>query len=339
MAVKPIIGATLAIAAMATLGDVHLPAAATIADDWTLILDRPETAKYNDMVFVDPLHGWVVGGGAILATVDGGKTWTEQATRLGGMRSVDFLDTKRGFAGNISGVLYGTKDGGLTWTNITDTLPQRAQGFCGITHVGEEVHIVGKFSGQATDYFYSPDAGQTWRYQNLSSLAQGLVEITFLSRDVGFIGGMAKGAVNNGPALLLKTTDGGRNWRQVYLHEGGGRGYVWKIFPISKDLIYASLQSQDGVYRIARSTDLGEHWELITVATGQPMGPGVQGIGFVDANTGWVGGFFRGMWTTSDGGKTWTQVQMDDGTINRFEPVGKTLITAGTRGVLRLNRQ
>lgn len=338
MTFKRTIGAALGIAALAALGATHQPAAADSADEWSLVLDRPAIAKYNDIVFVDALHGWVVGGGAILATVDGGKTWREQATTLGTMRSIDFLDTKRGFAGNLDGALYGTTDGGATWSDITATLPQRAQGFCGITHVGEDVHIVGKYIGQATDYFYSPDAGRTWQYSNLSGLAQALVEVTYTSRDVGFIGGMAPGAVNQGAAVLLKTTDRGRHWRQVYLH-GGGRGYVWKIFPVSNNLIYAALQSQDGVYRIVKSTDIGEHWEEITVATGQPPGPGVQAVGFVDANTGWVGGFFPGMWATTDGGKTWAQVQMADSRINRFEHAGNTLMTAGARGILRLDRR
>ena len=312
--------------------------AANTVEQWTLAWNRPETAKYNDLVFVDARHGWVVGGGAILATTDGGLTWTEQGTGLGTMRSIDFLDTKRGFAGNLSGVLYGTTDGGATWSNVSASLPQRAAGFCGITHVGEAVHIVGKYIGQATDYFYSPDAGRTWRHQNLSDLAQALVEVTFVSADVGFIGGMAKGATNAGPAVLLKTIDGGRNWRQVFLHDGG-RGYVWKMFPLSSGMIYAALQSQDGVYRIIRSTDLGEHWDLITVATGQPLGPGVQAVGFVDPSTGWVGGFFPGMWATSDGGKTWNKVQLSDWMINRFEAVGNTLFTAGGRGILRLDRR
>jgi hypothetical protein len=39
----------------------------------------------------------------------------------------------------------------------------------------------------------------------------------------------------------------------------------------------------------------------LTVATGLPKGHNIQGIGFIDANTGWVGGWFKGMWTTTNG--------------------------------------
>jgi photosystem II stability/assembly factor-like uncharacterized protein len=194
---------------------------------------------------------------------------------------------------------------------------------------------VGKYTGGAADYYFSPDGGKTWRDTNLLSLAQGLVDVMFVNQSVGFIGGMSvTGPAGQGPAVILKTTDGGKNWHTVFTHDGG-RGFVWKLWPISATLIYASLQSQDGTHRIAKTTDGGDTWQVLTVATGQAQGPGIQGIGFLDENTGWVGGFFPGMFMTKDAGRTWTQVQMSDRTINRFEKVNGTLITAGTRGILR----
>ena len=307
------------------------------SSDWTLIFNRPATGKYEDMSWPDEKHGWVASaGGFILSTADGGATWTEQAKGLPPIRSIDFINLKHGYAGSITGRLLETTDGGATWNDITGKMPATAKGFCGITHVGKRIHIVGKYFQEASDYFYSPDEGKTWTHTNLSEYAQGLVDVAFLNERVGFITGMAKGPVNNAPATILKTTDGGKNWKTVFTH-AGGRGFVWKMWPINGRLLYASLQSQDGVYRIARSTDVGETWDTLTVTTGRPGGPGVQGIGFLDANRGWVGGFFRGMWKTTDGGKTWTEAPSSDGTINRFERVGNTLITAGTRGVLRLD--
>jgi photosystem II stability/assembly factor-like uncharacterized protein len=198
--------------------------------------------------------------------------------------------------------------------------------------------VVGRYNLGAADYFYSPDEGKTWEAQDLLGVADGLVNVTFLNEKIGFIGGMGKsksgGQIGTGPAIILKTTDGGKNWHVVFEH-AGGRGYAWKLFPIDSKLIYAGLQSQDGVYRVAKTTDGGEHWDTLTVATGRPMGPAIQGIGFIDANTGWVGGFFVGMYQTTDGGKTWTFVPVRDGIINRFAKVGNSLFTAGSRGVLR----
>jgi photosystem II stability/assembly factor-like uncharacterized protein len=330
------LAAAFAVAPAALHGMHHTPPAAVPPGSWTLVFEHPIAGKYEGIAFPDAKHGWVVNArGEILNSMDGGVTWTVQATGLGSLRSVNFIDAKRGFAGTVAGKLYATTNGGTTWTDITSTLPHVPRGFCGMTHVGDRMHIVGRYTGGATDYFFSPDAGKTWRYSDLGALAQGLVDVSFLSNDVGFIGGMAKSDLpNRGSAIILKTTDGGKNWHPVFQHDGG-RGYAWKLWPISAKLIYASLQSEDGIYRIVKSMDAGDHWDTLTVATERPKGPGVQGIGFLDENTGWVGGFFRGMWATTDGGHTWTQTQTTDGTINRFARAGGTIFTASTRGVLR----
>jgi len=326
----------IVVTSISGFGVTHSHAVAPRASGWTLIYDHQALGKYEDFAFPDSTNGWLISAsGFILHTSDGGKNWATQTTGLLGLRSIDFIDKNRGFAGALTGKFYATTDGGVTWNDITSTLPHAAKGFCGITHIGDEVHVVGRYNGAATDYFYSPDGGRTWRYSDLSNLMQGLVEVQFLNKDVGFIGGMGtSAAMGQSAAAILKTTDGGKSWRKVFEHVGG-RGFAWKIFPINSKLIYASLQSQDGIYRIAKTLDAGEHWDTLTVTTGRPLGPGVQGIGFLDANTGWVGGFFQGMWATTDGGKSWTEVQIPDGTINRFEHVGGKMYTAGSRGILR----
>jgi photosystem II stability/assembly factor-like uncharacterized protein len=309
-------------------------------DAWTLIFERPGAGigRYEDLAFPDERNGWMVSyRGEILHTVDGGRSWALQATGLRNLRSVDFLDLTRGFAGTVTGMLYGTTDGGATWIDITPRLPKATKGFCGITHVGNEVHMVGRYLG-ATDYFFSPDAGMTWQHADLGDLAQGLVDVAFISRDIGFIGGMANSArPGQGAPTILKTTDGGKHWRSVY-QDNGGRGHVWKLFPVSPRTIFASLQSEDGIYRIAKSTDGGDTWTTIVVAAGQRMGPMVQAVGFLDEKIGFVGGFVRGMWGTTDGGDTWRRVAIPHGSINRFERVGTTLITGSSGGVLRFNR-
>jgi photosystem II stability/assembly factor-like uncharacterized protein len=306
--------------------------------EWTLVLQRPIPGKYEDMSWPSAKNGWVTTGlGDILHTADSGATWTVQMSKVGAVRSTDFLDEKHGFAGTLnSGKLFTTTDGGETWTDIAPTLPHTAQGFCGMTHVGKDVHIVGRYFSRVTDYFHSPDAGKTWEYQNLSEFAQGLVDVAFVNKDLGFIGGMAKSEpVNTGTATILKTSDGGKHWRTVFTHDGG-RGFAWKIWPINATLIYASLQSQDGIYRMAKSTDGGDTWEVVIVAKDQPPGIGVQGIGFLDANHGFIGGFFFGMWETTDGGTTWNRIQAQDRLINRFEKVGGVMYSASSsRGVLR----
>jgi photosystem II stability/assembly factor-like uncharacterized protein len=303
---------------------------------WQLVLDRPIAGKYEDFAFVDEQTGWASTAiGEILRTDDGGLSWAVQAESLGVVRSIDFLDRNRGFAGTLSGRLYATENGGRIWTDISSRLPRAAKGFCGLTHIGNSLHAVGRYFGGTTDYFSSEDGGQTWRYDNLAEHAQALVDISFVSDSIGYIGGMSRSSRPDwGRAIILKTTDRGMTWKPVYLNEAG-REFVWKLWPLTDRTIVAAIQSQDGVYRIARTDDGGDTWRTLTVATGQPIGIGIQGVAFLDTLNGWVGGFFRGMYQTRDGGLTWTKVDVPGTLINRFAVTGKFIFTGSTRGILR----
>ena len=213
---------------------------------WQLSFPHPLGGKYEDFAVAGSNDAWLINAnGEVIHTGDAGKTWAVQATGLGRLRSLDFIDAKRGFAGTLTGALHRTIDGGATWQDISSIMGRTPQGFCGITHIGDIVHTVGRYYGEITDHYVSRDGGNTWKFQDLSAQAQALIEVVFLDAKVGFIGGMAKGAVNNAPAIILQTKDGGETWREVFKHDGG-RGYAWKIFPVTNKLIYTALQSQDG---------------------------------------------------------------------------------------------
>lgn len=79
----------------------------------------PTRAMLTGVSFGDATHGWAVGhDGVILATVDGGQTWTRQDA--GGdletvFLDVHFLDGARGFAVGAYGKFLTTTDAGKTW--------------------------------------------------------------------------------------------------------------------------------------------------------------------------------------------------------------------------------
>jgi len=304
---------------------------------WTVVLARPITGKYEGMSFPDPQHGWVIAEeGVILHTADGGSNWVEQASGLGHLRSLDFLDNQRGCAGTLAGIMWHTEDGGLTWNDITHRFPIVPIGFCGIAHSGDVVHVVGRYAN-AADYFRSTDAGTTWTRQSLGDRAQGLVDVVFTSPSVGFIGGRALNALGaGGSALILKTTDGGDTWRTVFVGDYGP-GWAWKIQPVTASVVHVALASMDGTLRFGRSLDAGETGDVEIVATGHtPQArSGVQGVGFLDNEVGWLGGFYGGLYATTDAGQTWHHVVASGSNINRFRKVGNTLFTASTEGILR----
>ena len=90
-----------------------------------------------DVDFVDALHGWVLaidcagGGGALIRTTDGGRTWQALGHRTKGcsvQTGIDFifLDAVHGWVVHTAGTdatIASTRDGGTTWRGTGRELP------------------------------------------------------------------------------------------------------------------------------------------------------------------------------------------------------------------------
>lgn len=90
------------------------------AQTWTRYECRPPevTSWLTDIVFVDPVQGWVSGSqGFLTVTTDGGRTWDQVncgTTRL--LPEIFFLDASHGwYVANSPGTIATTTDGGTTW--------------------------------------------------------------------------------------------------------------------------------------------------------------------------------------------------------------------------------
>jgi photosystem II stability/assembly factor-like uncharacterized protein len=134
----------------------------------------------------------------ILATVDGGNTWTSydvpilQGTPTSGVVSVDFRDSFHGILGGgdvaandvAQNNVARSSDGGKTWTQATPT-PFRGAVY-GLSYVpGEEKTVVATGPGGAA---WSRDEGQTW------SQLRGISNywaVGFAARDAGWLVGQA----------------------------------------------------------------------------------------------------------------------------------------------------
>jgi photosystem II stability/assembly factor-like uncharacterized protein len=186
------------------------------------------------------------------------------------------------------------------------------------------------------------DGGATWEAWEMGAHATLLVDTYFTDADHGWVVG-GKASVPNPTrqhvrAVVLRTEDGGRTWvdkaaplvAQLPLGEWG-----WKIHFIDERVGYVALESFERA-AVLKTTNGGDSWTRIDVE--DPQGNvNLEGVGFVDENTGWVGGWgvakvgdpragFSS--ATSDGGKTWQNANDIGRFINRFrffrgpEPVG-----------------
>lgn len=125
----------------------------------------PTQQLLTAMYFVDDRYGWAVGHDAlILATRDGGATWTRQFDDLeqeSPLLDIWFKDRDHGYAVGAYGMLLETTNGGTDWQRIDERLDNE-DGFHlnAISAVGDAgIFIVGEMGVM----FRSADWGQSWQ--------------------------------------------------------------------------------------------------------------------------------------------------------------------------------
>jgi photosystem II stability/assembly factor-like uncharacterized protein len=223
--------------------------------------------------------------GVVMATDDGGRTWTRQMLKKGSkyydLYSVAFTpDGSRGWVVGDAGVIFRTDDKGATWTEqkgppglnaaLLKIAVADAQRFC----VGGEHGVLLCTGG----------GGATWNLQKF--------------RDIGFFDVVYSDPSNVWAvgefATLLHSGDGGKTWQ---VRNGGEIGKGDPLFSIAFDggqglavgLIGSSLQSSDGGKTWQAHELAIEHRSLYTVSavpsrSGEFYAAGEQGLAFVISN-------------------------------------------------------
>lgn len=307
---------------------------ATEGARWQALPTEPYRGKQDDIVFVDAENGLYANGlGRIFRTTDGGRHWDKVHDTPGTyFRALGMIDAQHGFAGNIGtdyfpGVtdtrpLYRTADGGRTWTPVDDPTVLAMRGVCAIDIVHEPfinagelghrtvVHVGGRVGGPA-HLLRSLDGGATWSMIDLSAQAGMIVDVKFFDAQRGLVFAATDAAIEQANALILRTEDGGATWTPVYRSTRGFE-ITWKgAFP-TPEVGYATIQSYDpdparSQRYVAKTTDGGRTWTEMPLV--DDAGVRAFGVGFLDAERGWVG-TNKGGFETRDGGATWTAVDL-----------------------------
>ncbi|MEP7342259.1 MAG: YCF48-related protein [Acidobacteriota bacterium] len=303
------------------------------------------SSRTDDIWFIDPATGWAVNSnGQILMTTDGGNSWTEQFRANGTyLRCVGFASRLKGWVGTLTEPrrMFQTRDGGLTWEQVTNLPAVAPAAICGLSVVNESVIYASgtNYPNKAARMMKSVDGGETWSGWEMGEHATLLVDTYFTSPDRGWVVGgkasVANPTRNDVKPVVLFTEDGGRTWvnrvanleAQLPLGEWG-----WKIFFLNQSVGYVSLENfRAGA--ILKTTDGGETWTR-KVVNDQQGNANLEGIGFVDENHGWVGGWgsanFQGGFSseTLDGGDNWRDANEIGRFINRFRFFGNP-VTVG----------
>ncbi|MFC5142927.1 WD40/YVTN/BNR-like repeat-containing protein [Actinomycetospora rhizophila] len=296
------------------------------------------SARTDDIWFADAREGWAVNSdGQVVHTTDGFATWEEQLHLPDvWLRCIGFASRTRGWVGTTTpnDRLYETVDGGTTWTPVATLPPTAPSAICGLSVVdATTVYASGtNYPNRPTRMMRTVD-GVSWQGWEMSEHADLLVDTYFTDADHGWVVG-GKAEVSNPTradvrAVVLRTEDGGRTWvdrlapiaAELPLGEWG-----WKIQFLDDRVGFVALENFDDA-AILKTADGGQTWERIEV--NDPQGnANLEGIGFLDETTGWVGGwgdrFFTGGFSsgTTDGGATWHDANEIGAFINRFRFVG-----------------
>jgi photosystem II stability/assembly factor-like uncharacterized protein len=320
---------------------VSLPASLA----WQKLPTAPYRGKQDDIAFGSAQRGWYGNGeGLVFRTDDSGDSWQQVWKRPGTfVRALGFLDDNIGILGNV-GVgsfpnvtdthpLYRTTDSGVTWDQIKQIEGPMPEGICAIEIVrlmtidrGNPaarviVHAAGRVGGPA-HYLRSLDGGVSWKSFDLSALTAAIYDVKFLGPKIGFLAGSSDSDLSKAVGLILRTDDGGNNWRVVY-RSGRPLETVWKLHFPSNKIGYGSVQSYDpnpaNTQRyVVKSLDGGATWKEMPLVNDLKWRS--FAIGFANEKLGWVGGNLGGL-ETRDGGATWTRVEMGKA-VNKIRFVG-----------------
>jgi photosystem II stability/assembly factor-like uncharacterized protein len=249
----------------------------------------PVNDAYNDLFFIDSLHGWMVSTGYpgtsdtgyIIHTSNGGYNWVVQKREPQLFWRVQFLDTNFGYVigGNTTANIQKTTNGGQNWTDISN-------GFDGVGL--KDLSFVNRDTGWICleDFFSGGvyktiNGGQNWTLQKFD---QSAYYLSFINKDTGWY------CTNE--SKLWRTTNGGDNWTLQYTLSSG-IGYIYFINGNKG-------WSQSGNSGIKYTTDGGFNWNNSNTLYYSGLN-----FSFINANTGYSGTFDLNISKTTNGGINW----------------------------------
>lgn len=219
----------------------------------------------NDVYFVGKDDGFILAGGSIFETADGGHSWREghafSPAEFGNatpeLYSLRFNGKKRGWVVGsasrddivVNSILAITRDGGDTWHVLRAPTDQE------LIHIDFVDDKRGWIVGAGGAILHTEDAGETWTKQTSDTNAT-LYHIDFRNDKQGWAVGEL--------GTILRTDDSGRTWIKV---ESPTRATLLSVQFVNEDDGWAV--GRGGV--ILRSGDRGRTWLIQESGTKQNL--------------------------------------------------------------------
>ena len=203
------------------------------------------------------------------------------------------------YFGATGGGLFKTTDGGSTWTPVTDgQVGSASVGAVAMAPSDPDIVYIGMGEVQlranvlqGDGVYRSDDGGKSWRHLGLADThAVGRIRIHPTDPDRAYVAALGHPFGPNSERGVFRTTDGGRTWEKILFRDERTGAVDLAMDPSNPDVLYATLWQ---VYR--------KPWRL------------------------WSGGEGSGIFKTTDGGDTWTEITRNPGLPDGV--LGKITIT------------
>ncbi len=304
---------------------------------WIKVLPSASSTDYEDsirmtVVTISPSDPNIVYAGdgetGFYRSNDGGDSWTRHGGREGGGYGPEGVragipisavvhphDSKTVFINNYNGGVIKSTDGGRTWANCsTGYTGADLRGIVQDSTNPDNVFVIGR-SGP----FRSHDGGYTWEgmaYEPANFPEWYTIAINPGNQQELLISDEFDGH-------LVKSTDGGKNWRIVYRHTfAGDLGHGFKTIayaPSDPDIVYAGMRAELRVihgdfpprpsFGIYRSEDGGLSWKEANGGL-EETGKNINAIAVHPDNHDivYAATWQDGIYKTTDGGRNWFTV-------------------------------
>jgi photosystem II stability/assembly factor-like uncharacterized protein len=228
--------------------------------------------------------------GTIDASFFSGLRWRSIGPARGGRSQAAAGSAKRPmeyYFGATGGGVWKTTDGGITWRAVTDRfLETSSVGAIAVAESNPDVVYVGmgetELRGniiQGDGVYKTTDAGRTWTHVGLEkTMAIGRIRVHPENPDIAYVAALGDPYSSTPDRGVFKTTDGGKTWNRVLFRDEKTGAVDLSMDPKNPDVLYAGLWE---VFRTPHSLSSG--------------GPG------------------SGLFKTTDGGRTWTELSRNAG--------------------------
>jgi photosystem II stability/assembly factor-like uncharacterized protein len=249
---------------------------------WEWVNPLPQGNEIKDMCMTPSGHIIAVGTSkTIILSEDHGATW--QVINLGNnpqthFYGVFFVDDNLGW---ITGDKYllKTTDGGKSWDTAYYAIDQR---LISVFFINSQK---GWAVGDGGKIIRTTDGGDSWQLMTSGS-NKNLTSVCFADENIGVAVG-EKGTI-------LYTEKGGLEWEKIAIDLNAD---LFRVF--CKDFRCLNIVGQDGL--VLFSGD-GRNWRTRSVPVHRHIYDGY----FKDVDTGWVCGYSKDVYYTTDGGLSWT---------------------------------